>query len=402
MGKSDYRRCRACWLGALVVALVAGIAHGQGPRAAMTDQQYIDDLSGGLDSLRAELQDKPLHPLLFSVNLFYAHGGVVKRFPAEVLLKCVDAFHEAGARRVDINLAIDPWRNGDAETIKKYDAVVARIRELGMTLAINPEVNHRHDPSETFDTWKAAALKVYPEIAHRYRPEMFAVIHEPTTMTSRLMPRIVPRETKDYVQAVTEAIGPQKWAEFAAAAVGRIKAASPKTRCAAGVLYYERPFLREFLTIKRLDAISLDIYGLSRLRTYDQMIEAARRAGKTVYIEESWRETYTDPMWAKFKNITPRPGGDAVFELIDSKWLETIAQYASARGLEAVTACGVTCMQTLFYYSTDGHGGNLDPVYMRHVVEAVNGGQRTKTFETLKRLTARYSTNSSRAAANAP
>ena len=255
---------------------------------------------------------------------------------------------------------------------------MARIRELGMTLAINPEVNHRHDPSETFDTWKAAALKVYPEIAHRYRPEMFAVIHEPTTMTSRLMPRIVPRETKDYVQAVTEAIGPQKWAEFAAAAVGRIKAASPKTRCAAGVLYYERPFLREFLTIKRLDAISLDIYGLSRLRTYDQMIEAARRAGKTVYIEESWRETYTDPMWAKFKNITPRPGGDAVFE---SNRLEVAGDHRAihrARGLEAVTACGVTCMQTLFYYSTDGHGGNLDPVYMRHVVEAVNGGQRTE------------------------
>ena len=43
---------------------------------------------------------------------------------------------------MDINPAIDPWRNNDTETIKKYDAVVAHIRQSGMQLAINPEVNH--------------------------------------------------------------------------------------------------------------------------------------------------------------------------------------------------------------------------------------------------------------------
>jgi hypothetical protein len=377
-------------LAALAIVSLAAGAHGQGVTNDPSDERHIAELGRGLDALRAELQGKPRHPLVFSVNLFFAHGGVVTRFPLETMLKCVDAFHEAGARRVDINPAIDPWRNNDTESIKKYDAVIAHIRRLGMQLAINPEVNHRHDKSETFATWKAAALKAYGEMARRYKPDVFAVIHEPTTMTARILPGLVSHETRGYVQSMTQAVDPPAWANFVKDAVDAVKSASPKTRCAAGVLYFERPFFKAFVGLKNLDAISLDIYSLNGIRVYDAMIEAALRQGKTVYIEESWRETHTDPMWAKFTNITPRPGGSAAFQKIDSKWLETLSQYASARGLEAITACGVTSMQCLFYYAADSHGGNLDPMYVQRVIEAIKRGERTKTFATLKHLTAQY------------
>jgi len=390
MSKPAMRLLWTFCLAAYALASVAYAAEGPATQAALTDAQYIQQLSTRLDALRAELQGKPAHPLVFSVNLFFAHGGVVTRFPVDLMLKCVDAFHEAGARRVDINPAIDPWRTGDAETIKKYDAVVAHIRELGMQLAINPEVNHKHDPAETFESWSAAALKAYAEMAARYKPDFFAVIHEPTTMTARLLPAIVQSRTENYVQAVSTAIGPQKWADFVQSAARAIKAASPSTRCAAGVLYYERPYFRAFVALRDLDAISLDIYNLNGLGVCDWMIETAHGAGKRVYIEENWRETYTDPMFARFPGITPRPGGGAVYEAIDSRWMETLAQYAGARGLEAITVCGVTSMQSLFYYAQDAHGGNLDPAYVSRVVEAINKGQRTSTFETLKRLTAQY------------
>ena len=171
------------------------------------------------------------------------------------------------------------------------------------------------------------------------------------------------------MQAVLRAVGPEKWADFAQSAARAVKAASPATRCAAGVLYYERPFFNAFVALKDLDAISLDIYSLGGMWVYDSMIATAQRAGKTVYIEETWRETYTDPCGPG--RPYARPGG-RLYEDVDSKWLETLCR-PSARGLESITACGVTSSSRC---STPGqHAGNLDR--SRQPGRRRNKGERT-------------------------
>jgi hypothetical protein len=53
-------------LSALVACFVAVPAYGQRAQNALSDEQYIEELNKGLDSLQAELQGKPQHPLIFS------------------------------------------------------------------------------------------------------------------------------------------------------------------------------------------------------------------------------------------------------------------------------------------------------------------------------------------------
>ena len=65
-----------------------------------------------------------------------------------------------------------------------------------------------------------------------------------------------------------------------------------------------------------------------------------------------------------------------------SKWLETIALYASTWGLEAVTPFWT---QTFFKY-VKKDGDALDPNYNQQVIEAINKGKRTKTFEAFKTI----------------
>jgi hypothetical protein len=259
-----------------------------------------------------------------------------------------------------------------------------------MQLAMNLETTAQDAP-EGFDTWSAAGIKALAKIAQRYKPDVCAVTHEPSTLTLRMYPRSV-TETS-YLKPLMTAVSPQKWADFAQKSAVAVKAASPKTRCAAGVLHFEQPYFKEFVACKGLDAISLDIYGLAGLNhidAYDSMIKTAHDAGKAVYIEETGRPSYVDPAVAKIKGATACPTGDPQCEPTDCKWLETLSQYASSRGLEAITACGVANMQTLFYYSTkDVHAGPLDDTYVHRVYEAIDHGDRTRVFATLKALTAK-------------
>ena len=338
-----------------------------GPQAA-----YIKDLSSSLERLLSILKDKPAHPLLFSANLVFARSDILPYIPTDALLQYVDALKEAGARRIDINLSIDPWRDHREEVIQKYDALVDHIHQAGLELAINPDYGAREDRTYSFDSWQADTLRYDADIARAYHPNIFIVVHEPTTLTARMGEDVLPRQ----------------WSVFAEKAIRIIKEASPQTRCGVGLLDYEREnYLTPFLSVDGLDLLSLDIYTLRGLNTYNEMIAAAKAKGKAVYIEETWRPAYTDAGQAlatkNLEDYTSSGVGDARYEAVDARWLIALARYASVWNLEAVTPFWT---QTFFLYSPDGHTGGLDPDYNKEVISALHSGRRTQTFKTYQRL----------------
>lgn len=335
--------------------------------AAPSQQQYMQDMDKGLDLVMGKMQGQPRQPLIFSSNLFFAHGAAIPAIPEDVLIKYADALHDAGAGRVDINLAIDPWVKGQKDIVDKYDAVIARIRRHGMQLAINPEFNRGKDRSYDFAAWSADALKAYPEIAARYHPDIFVVIHEPTTMAARMGQKLSPRA----------------WADFAQKAIAAVKQASPRTRCGVGLLPEEWMYTRPFLDLPGLDTLSVDIYSLKGLKALNGMIAAAKKAGKGVYVEETWRTPYVPARQPNLEAWSSVGIGNAAYEDLDAKWLATIAAYAGVWGMEAVTPFWST---TFFLYVKDGRDGALDAGYNGRVIEAIRKGERTKTFEAFRRM----------------
>jgi hypothetical protein len=287
--------------------------------------------------------------------------------PTDALIKAVDAFKEAGVDRVDVNLGQFPWLNHDPVTIAKYDAAIDRIRQHGMKLALNLQYSTVKNKVESFAEWRKRAIVLCAEQARRYRPDTFVVVHEPSTMASRMGAKV---NVSDWVQFVHET-------------AKVVKEASSNTRIGAGGLASEEPYFDAFVRLPEIEVLTLDIYGIKDLKTYNRMIRRAQGAGKPVYIEETWRPPY----------FTPQPGmtldaaslksvGNRDFQEMDSQWLRVMTAYAQANGLEAITPIW---MFALFSY-VDGSGDLDDPTYNQAVVDAIMHGERTATFRTLQEL----------------
>ena len=337
-----------------------------------TQEQYLILMDKALDAIIEKCRKQPQHRLIFSANLFFAHEICIKNMPLETLKKYVDALKEAGVHRIDINMGLFPWLDNHQETIQKYDALIHHIHQAKLQLAINPQYSVMYHKFGKFDDWKTAALKVYPEIAQRYQPDIFVVVHEPTVMNGRMGINV----------------SPKKWRDFTQQAAIAVKEVSPGSRCGAGILVVlqsERKYFDEFLSLEELDIITFDIYAIKGLDTANKMIAQAKKQGKSVYIEETWRPAYHVPQAGKTETldaISAKGIGNEVFQALDAKWLETMAFYAGTWGLEAVTPFWT---QTFFKYVKED-GDALDPNYNQQVIEAINKGKRTKTFEAFKTI----------------
>jgi hypothetical protein len=216
------------------------------------------------------------------------------------------------------------------------------------------------------------ALRAYAEMARRYHPDVFMVIHEPTTMMGRMGIKVSPAE----------------WANFAQKAAQVVKRESPNSRIGACGLFYERPYFDAFLGINSIDVMALDIYDLKHLYVYNDMIRSAREAGKGVYIEETWRTPFLLPSQGKQNlDVASSSGiGEERYQQVDGKWLETMALYASAWGLEALTPFWTP---TFFKYVRED-GSAISYEYESKVASAVQKGERTETFRKYQEIIKRY------------
>jgi len=326
------------------------------------------------NALRSSIEKfKPyaVRRLKFRVNLFFAHETAIKNTPLDVLKSKVDSFKEAGVYGIDINMGLYPWLDKDEETIKKYDSLIEHIRKQKLQLVVSPVYSVVYHKIKDYDDWCRKATSVWVEIARRYKPDIFVVIHEPTTQNTRMGLKFTPKQ----------------WAEFVAKTAKKIKEVSHKTECGAGVLHTEYEYFKEFLKTEELKYISFDCYDLKGLKKVNEMIKEAKKANKIVYIEETWRPPHIPPKTAKNLDSYMAEGiGLAEFADIDCLWLELITIYASIWNMDAVTPFWT---QTFFKYVED-NGNALSKDYNSKVFEAIKRGERTKTFHKLVELIKRY------------
>lgn len=333
----------------------------------LSQNDYKKLMGQALDEVSKRTPDEARRRIEFGMNLFIAHEAWIEGMPRDVLIKAVDAFKDAGVDRVDINPGQFPWLLREQATIAKYDAAIEHIRKRGLKLILNPQYSTVKHKVNSFAEWRKRAVILYAELARRYRPDTFVVLHEPSTMASRMGEKV---KVSDWIQFV------RKTAKV-------VKENSPTTRIGAGGLASEREYFDAFVRLPEVEVLTLDIYSIRELKAYNRMIRIAKAAGKPVYIEETWRPPYFQPKpgltpdAVSLKNI-----GNREFQELDSRWLRVMTAYAQANRLEAITP---VWMFTLFSY-VDGSGDLNDPTYNRSVVEAIRRGERTATFRTLQEV----------------
>ena len=337
------------------------------------EQQFINSVNTAIGVESAGLSQK-VHPLVFSGNLLLANGATITSSRQDVLLDYVDGLKAAGVQRVDLNPAVGSLNDPNATAL--YDAVVQHIRQLGLQLGLNPEVNAGElGNSPTFQDFQTAAMTAYPQLAARYQPDNFVIVHLPTTMAARLGV-----ETQ-----------PSDWAGFIQAVAPLIQAASPRTRLGAGDFYNEteNTFYEAFVGIPVLDFTTMEIFDDVNFAGYTQWAEEAHAAadpthpnGKGVYIDETWAPYYlpsplpTNWQVQTLDALSLVGSCDADFAAMDTNWLQMISQFASANGMEAVSAYTT---EDFFQYGTANADKVSEPAYSAEAQQAILNGQMTAT-----------------------
>lgn len=348
-------------------SLLAGGAWAAREKKTLNALEYQRRLGAALDEVAARIPQAARRRIEFSVNLFLAHEVWVAAVPTEILQKSVDALKELGVDRVDMNLGLFPWLEQERSVMARYDATVDRIRSHGLKLILNPQYSAAKHKMASFDEWQGRAIKLYGELARRYRPHTFVVSHEPTTMSKRLGSRARARD----------------WVNFTAEAAREVKRNSPETRIGAGGLSDEREYFDAFAAMPETEVLTVDIYGVNDLRVYNRMTQTAHAARKPIYIEETWRPPFYAPSAGMtLESVSMQNIGNREFEALDGRWLQVMTAYAQALRHEAITPFW---MPALFSY-VDGPGDMTDPAYNRAVIEAIARGERTETFRTMQTL----------------
>lgn len=360
--------------GLLVIALAA-VRSLDAQTCDSACNQFIASTNSAINSLMNTTAG-PTHPLVLSGSLFYANGSGVDTMPQSFLLDYVDGLKAAGVQRVDLNPGVTSLNDPVATAL--YDAVVQHIRELGMQLAINPEIDIDDRAAfSSFLDFQSMAMTTYPALAKRYQPDNFVIVHEPTTQDARLG---VTPSAKD-------------WDNFVRTLAPLIQAASPHTRVGAGGFYssQEDVFFRDFVALPTcpasnlgaacLDFMTVDIYSDTSFTQLNGWVQMAHQSGKGIYVEETWApKDLPSSLPAGWQAL---PGGldsvalvgtcDIAFAEMDVNWLNALALWASVNGMEAITP--FTTSAFFFYGSTHDDDVDTDATYIAELQQAVQAGQ---------------------------
>jgi uncharacterized protein (TIGR03437 family) len=354
-----------------VVALVVGVR----PLAAqqVTEAQFIASVNSAIQPM---LSIAPGKPIIMGGQHEFAHGFGIANVGLTYLLEYVDGLKAAGAQRIEFNpgyLSLN-----DTSVKAKYDALVQHIRQLGLMLAINVEYIPAQQPVTTFQQFQTAAVTGAVQIAARYQPDNFVIVHEPDTMAARMG-----------IQTTV-----QDWDGFIRAVAPLVRQSSPQTRLGAGCYYapaapatqsyadQENAYFVDFATIPDLDFLTMDIYNVGTFNQYQQWAQLAHAAGKGVYIEETWIPHYLTnglpPDWESvgLDNISTVGPTSADFASLFAPWIQAMALFASANGMESVTPFTTPAF---FQYGTAGADTPEETAYAHAVVSAIAQGQLTPT-----------------------
>ena len=236
----------------------------------------------------------PSQPIVYGANIPYANGMVVGGATQDILLAYVDGLKAAGVQRVEFNPGLTSLGNPTVESL--YDAMVQHIHELGLELAINVEFSPGElGPKPAFQDFENAAMQSYPLLVARYQPDIFVIVHEPTTTTGNMQVPIS-----------------QDWRSFILTMIPLLRVASPRTKLAVGAFQngvlpdlsaQEAAYFEDWASnipgclgapadTGCLDFMTMDIYNDDTFPTYIQWASLAHANNKGVYIEELWAPHY--------------------------------------------------------------------------------------------------------------
>ena len=329
---------------------------------SLTEQQQIANLEKRLNALIGALQNLPEQKVGFGGQLGFGSGGWLIKTPVDAYLKEVDAIKAAGADRLAINLVTNAL---DPVVEQKYDAIIARARADGLKIELNPSVK-LNNQKMSFSQWEATALEFFPKIAARWHPDIFVVVHEPSTMD---------------IWMGSQATAAQ-WADFAAKTAAAVKAVSPNTLIGAGGLPIpDQAAIQAFMKLPQIDLITVDLYNLTDFPVAAQLVTQAKAAGKTIFNEETWRPN-GNPLSPAINT------GDPAYAPVDQLWMKAVSLFAATNGLNAVTPFNT---ETYFTYAAPGTPVTaLSPVYEGQVVAAIEAGQRTATYKAYESAIAEF------------
>jgi len=352
--------------------------------------QFIASVNAAIGSVAGSGTSS--QPIVYGANIPYANGMVVGGATEDVLLAYVDGLKAAGVQRVEFNPGVTSLASQAVQSL--YDAMVQHIHELGMELAINVEFT----PGElgqniTFQTFETAAMQSYPQLVARYQPDIFVIVHEPTTATGSMQVPIT-----------------QDWRDFILTMIPLLRAASPRTKLAAGAFQngelpalstQENAYFEDWaanipgclgaaVNTGCLDFMTMDIYNDDTFATYSQWASLAHTNHKGTYIEEVWAPHYLpNPLppgalssqgylTSSLDSLSIVGAANPAFVSMDLNWLQGMSKFAAANGMAAMT---VFTTETFFAYGTTGHDKTTDSVYTSAVLSALQAGQLTSTAQ---------------------
>jgi uncharacterized protein (TIGR03437 family) len=394
------------------LALLA-ISSARSPLAAQqTTTQFIDGVETAIATLDASLPTVKNEPMILGGGDIFAYGLSSQAWDPQLQMDFLDGLKAAGVQRLEFNPAVDIIANPKA--VANLDALVRHARQLGLLLAINPEFIIGDFNVTTFSDFTTMAMKTYPELAARYQPDNFVIVHEPTTQTARMGITATPAE----------------WVAFVEAVEPLIKAASPHTRVGAGDCSHcsEDAYFAAFVVIPTctaanltsgcIDFMTMDLYSDDPADFVEDAgwAQTALADGKPVYMEETFAPHDLDTAEIPSGGVQSNPNGaeaysvvgtvDTVFEDMDQVWLAGIAQFDVAYGMEAMTT--FTCQSFLLYVSAPVPlDESSNPTYLKQVAAAISpappaaGAQLTATGTAHAGLTQKYGIKTATSISNA-
>lgn len=367
-----------------VVALVMGVR----PLASqeLTESAFIASVNAAITPLLPPKLE-PDQAIIMGANLEFAQGAFIPGQRISDLLDYVDGLKAVGVQRIEINPGYLSLQ--DPTVMAMYDALVQHIRQLGLQLAINVVyVAGQQATITTFQQFQTAAVPGAQQIAARYQPDNFVIVHEPDTMAARMGIQTTVADWDGFIRAVALLV----------------KQSSPHTRLGAGCYYAavtpetqvfvdsENAYFEDFATIPELDFLTMDIYNDDTFSQYQQWAQLAHSAvdpthpnGKGAYIEETWIPHYLEnglpANWDSGNLDTESTIGPASsqFSGLYGPWIQALSLFASNNGLESVT---VFTTPAFFAYGIAGADEPEEPAYEAVVNSALEQGQLTTAGQT--------------------
>ena len=183
----------------------------------------------------------------------------------------------------------------------------------------------------------------------------------------------------------------QDWDGFIRKVAPLVKLSSLRTRLGAGCYYgattltfgdAENAYFEDFATIPDLDFLTMDIYNDDSFSQFVAWTQLAHANGKGAYIEETWLPHYfangLPANWQSedLDNSATVGPASADFASLYAPWMQAMALFASANGMEAVTAFTTP---VFFQYGTAGADRPQQAAYAAAVDFAIAKGQLTPT-----------------------